>query len=265
MLICFFLSSAATGAVQGSLSTTRKIIQNIDPDLNGDVINIAKYSDLLIYIPANFLSVWLMENYGLRRCIGTGSFFMLSGSILRLMSVTRNLWFWYFGHIVCLASGAFLKNPVTKLATNWFGDKERGFATSIGQVSSPIGLLISQVMIMMMFENDDKHPSNRIRAEERWNNYIWLQALMSIAFVMPALLFIRNKPDSPPSFALREQQKIDAQKKSFKEVMKQLLANKNFLYLFLYFQLVNTVTVYGGEVNAYLDLASYTINEISIA
>jgi len=158
VLISFFLSCAATGAVQGSLSTTRKIIENIDPDLNQEVINYAKYSDLLIYLPANFLSVYLMDNYGLHICIGTGSIFMLSGSILRLMSVTRNLWFWYFGHIVCLASGAFLKNPVTKLATNWFGDQERGIATSIGGVSSPIGLLISQTMILVMFDNDDKLP-----------------------------------------------------------------------------------------------------------
>ncbi len=84
---------------------------------------------------------------------------MLIGSILRfLSSLNRNLWFWYFGHIVCLASGAFLKNPVTKLATNWFGDQERGIATSIGGVSSPIGLLISQTMILVMFDNDDKLP-----------------------------------------------------------------------------------------------------------
>jgi sugar phosphate permease len=159
VLISFFLSCAATGAVQGSLSTTRKIIENIDPDLNQEVINYAKYSDLLIYLPANFLSVYLMDKKGLHACIGTGSIFMLIGSILRFFSsLNRNLWFWYFGHIVCLASGAFLKNPVTKLATNWFGDQERGIATSIGGVSSPIGLLISQTMILVMFDNDDKLP-----------------------------------------------------------------------------------------------------------
>ena len=159
VLISFFLSCAATGAVQGSLSTTRKIIENIDPDLNQEVINYAKYSDLLIYLPANFLSVYLMDKKGLRACIVTGSIFMLIGSILRFFSsLNRNLWFWYFGHIVCLASGAFLKNPVTKLATNWFGDQERGIATSIGGVSSPIGLLISQTMILVMFDNDDKLP-----------------------------------------------------------------------------------------------------------
>jgi hypothetical protein len=121
--------------VQGSLSTTKKIIMNIDNNLTEDKINIAKYSDLVIYFPANFFSVWLIERFGLRVCICLGSIIILFGTVLRFMSVSNNMYFWYFGHIICLSSGAFLKNPVTKLATNWFGDKERALATSIGVVS----------------------------------------------------------------------------------------------------------------------------------
>ena len=81
------------------------------------------------------MSVWLIERYGLRLCISIGSIIMLVGSVLRFLSVSNNMYFWYFGHIACLCSGAFLKNPVTKLASNWFGDKERALATSIGIVS----------------------------------------------------------------------------------------------------------------------------------
>jgi hypothetical protein len=32
---------------------------------------------------------------------------------------------------------------VSKLASNWFGDKERSLATSIGLVSTPLGIFIS--------------------------------------------------------------------------------------------------------------------------
>jgi hypothetical protein len=49
-----------------------------------------------------------------------------------------------------------LKNPVTKLASNWFGDKERGLATAIGIVSGPLGIFISKALIMTNFENQDK-------------------------------------------------------------------------------------------------------------
>ena len=163
------------------------------------MINIAKYSDLVLYLPANFLSVWIIDKYGLRLCISIGSVIMLIGSVMRFISVSSNLYFWYFGHIVCQLSGAFLKNPVTKLASNWFGDKERAFATSVGIVSQPLGLFISQIMIINIFQTDDKLPINRDRAEGRWKLYISIQAILSCAFVIPSLLFIRNKPRSPPS------------------------------------------------------------------
>jgi len=132
VLVSFFLSSSAIGVVQGSLSTTKKIIQNIEPGLNDEWITNAKYADLPLSIVTNFVSVWIIEKYGLRFCTCIGSCIMLFGSILRLMSISSNLYFWYAGHIICLLSGAFLKTPATKIATNWFGDKERGIASSVG-------------------------------------------------------------------------------------------------------------------------------------
>jgi MFS family permease len=127
-------------------------------DLTEDTINIAKYSDLVIYFPANFFSVYLIERFGLRVCICLGSIIMLVGTSLRFLSIFENMYFWYFGHIICMTSGAFLKNPVTKLASNWFGDKERALATSIGVVAQPLGLFISQIMIITIFDNEDKQP-----------------------------------------------------------------------------------------------------------
>jgi sugar phosphate permease len=54
-----------------------------------------------------------------------------------------SIYFWIVGHAICALSQAFLKNPVSKLASNWFGDKERSLATSIGIVSTPLGIFIS--------------------------------------------------------------------------------------------------------------------------
>lgn len=109
----------------------------------------------------NFASIWIIENKGLRRCIQIGAVLMITGSAIRLMtSATGVIWWWYLGHIVCLSSQAYLKNPVTKLASNWFGDKERGLATAIGIVSGPLGILISTLLIMTMFDDQDKiHPN----------------------------------------------------------------------------------------------------------
>ena len=97
-----------------------------------------------------------------------------------------------------------MKNPVSKLASNWFGDKERGFATAIGLVSTPLGIFISQILILMIFERNDKvdeddgGPSNA-ESKARFDKYIIIQSLLTIGMAAPALFLIREKPPSPPS------------------------------------------------------------------
>jgi sugar phosphate permease len=104
----------------------------------------------------NFISIWVIENFGVRKCVIVGSLIMIIGSVLRFLAGFSSIWLWYVGHCVCMTSQAFLKNPVTKLASNWFGDKERGTATAIGIVSTPLGIFIAQIMILLMFKEDDK-------------------------------------------------------------------------------------------------------------
>jgi hypothetical protein len=84
VLFTFFLTSCSTGALNGSLSTNKEIIEKIDEDkMSIDMIRIAKYIYLLIYLPMNFASIWIIENYGLKLCISVGSIIMIGGSAMR--------------------------------------------------------------------------------------------------------------------------------------------------------------------------------------
>jgi hypothetical protein len=84
VLFTFFLTSCSTGALTGSLSTNKEIIYKIGEDkMSSDMIRIAKYIDLLIYLPMNFASIWIIENYGLKLCISVGSIIMIGGSVMR--------------------------------------------------------------------------------------------------------------------------------------------------------------------------------------
>ena len=86
---------------------------------------------------------------------------MLFGSSIRLFALFGSFWPVFFGHILSLSGQAFLKNPVSKLATNWFGDKERGLATGIGIMSGPSGILISKILIMSTMKDTDILVENR--------------------------------------------------------------------------------------------------------
>ncbi len=46
-------------------------------------------------------------------------------------------------------------NNASKLASNWFGDKERGIATAVGSMAVPIGMLISFVLPNAIISNND--------------------------------------------------------------------------------------------------------------
>jgi sugar phosphate permease len=204
VLFSYFLSSTATGAVQGSLSENRAIIDKIEDGMDKSDLDWCKYSDLVMYLPMNFASIWLIENYGLRKCVLAGCFIMILGSAMRFMATFSNGWWWFFGHIVCMSSQAYLKNPVTKLASNWFGDKERGTATAIGIVSGPLGIFISKILILSIFEDDDKKLPTQggttiELARSRFQMFIAIHAILSIGLVVPALFLIREKPPSPPS------------------------------------------------------------------
>ena len=172
--------------------------------MDKEELDFAKYSDLVLYFPMNFASIWLIENYGLKKCISFGSIIMILGTALRLISTCSSIWWWYAGHIICMSAQAYLKNPVTKLASNWFGDKERGLATAIGIVSGPLGIFISKILIITNFDDKDKKDysegGNTIEVTAaRFNTFILIHSIITIAMVTPALILIKDKPPSPPS------------------------------------------------------------------
>ena len=95
-----------------------------------------------------FLSTYLIDNYGLRVCILTGSILIILGSIVRCGAIyTGNFWPVFYGHIISQTGFSFLRNSITKLTNNWFGELERGFATGICIMAVPFGILVCKILI----------------------------------------------------------------------------------------------------------------------
>jgi sugar phosphate permease len=236
VLFAYFLTSSSTGALQGSLSTNRNIIDKFHEELDRNDLIYAKYADLILYLPLNFASIWIIEKYGLRKCISIGSIIMIVGSVLRGTCMLTSVWFWFIGHVICAGSQAFLKNPVSKLASNWFGDKERGIATAIGLVSTPLGIFISQILILMIFDEKDKEDEDDggnpvVESEYRFYKFIVIQSVMTICMATPALFLIKDKPKSPPSMVATKVRPVQ----TFREAFAGLISNNNYILIFLYF------------------------------
>lgn len=225
-----------------------------------------KYSDLVMYLPMNFASIWLIENHGLKKCVIVGSVIMIIGSVMRFMSTFSSGWWWFFGHIVCMSSQAYLKNPVTKLASNWFGDKERGMATAIGIVSGPLGIFISKILILAIFTNKDKLlPENGgstiVESRSHFTTFIAIHSIMSVALVIPALFLIREKPPSPPSMVATKARPVQ----TFREAFYGLKDNVNYMLVFIYFNCVNSVSIYNAEIEPFTNQYEFDLTEQTVA
>lgn len=222
----------------------------------------AKYSDLVMYFPMNFASIWLIENYGLRKCVMVGSIIMIIGSVMRFISTFSSMWWWFFGHVVCMSSQAYLKNPVTKLASNWFGDNERGMATAIGIVSGPLGIFISKISIITNFDDKDKWMPDKGGsaieiAKQHFTSFITVNCILSFALVLPALFLIREKPPSPPSMVATKPRPVQ----TFREAFGGLVSNVNYIFVFMYFNCVNSVSIYNAEIEPFTNQYVFTLSE----
>ena len=172
--------------------------------MNSGDLDWCRYSDLIFFIPTGYISVWLCEKHGLKSSIIVGCLLLITGSMVRLViTFGGSIWWWYYGHMISMSSSAFIKTPITKLASNWFGDKERSLATAVCIVSTPFGIFIAKILTILMFDDKDKFNEFPDRTwsdtNSKFSTYIGILSLISGGTAIPAIFLIRNKPPSPPS------------------------------------------------------------------
>ena len=100
---------------------------------------------------------------------------------------------------------------ISIIANYWFGDKERGRATSIMALSSPFGMLVSFFIQAAYSYRIEQHypyvappppPSTQENEVVRANIYNLLfveNCMITVAVVYFFVVFNQSKPPSPPS------------------------------------------------------------------
>jgi FLVCR family feline leukemia virus subgroup C receptor-related protein len=93
----------------------------------------------------------------------------------------------------------FFFNSSTKLATTWFGDKERGLATALGGIALPIGCILGFALPAIMISDD--LANDKPKGKAKFMEYLIVQNIITSVCTVPTLLFAREKPPTPPSSA----------------------------------------------------------------
>lgn len=215
-------------------------LQSTLQTIYGESLTWINFGTILIsnvsYIPANFLGNYILEKYGLRAGILTGSVFGLIGLWIRFFSYHGFTWIFIGQCFAGMAQPYFYTTP-QKISNTWFGVSERSYSTTFMSccllVGNCIGPIIPQWFITNGADNDTiKHQIQKM---------MFYAAIMgSVCFVFTVLL-MKEKPAVAPSKA------ASAPKHDFKESLKTLLKDRNAMLMITTTAIINgTLVNYGS-------------------
>ena len=177
---------------------------------------------MIVYIPMNIPAAKAIDKFGLKW--GTGIGVILTGifGILRAVSVQYH-WVLIF-QIGCAIGQPFLLNSFTKVSTNWFPEKEKTLATSLGTMFVLLGILLGMLLTPFLVSNDPLNP----RFQDP-TLMLYIYGGIALAFMVIYLIFVKDKPETPPN-AYSDKTKVFETKGTF-----SLFKNKDFNILFILF------------------------------
>lgn len=139
---------------------------------------------MIVYLPVNYFASKGIEKFGLKW--GTGIGVILTGVFGFLRAIVPNYWVVFAFQIMCAIGQPFVLNSFTKLAINWFPEKEKALAVSLGTV----GILLGAALGMFL-------PGIFLSAGI--GTILYILGGGALLFMVLYLIFVKDKPDSPPN------------------------------------------------------------------
>ena len=148
----------------------------------------------LAFVPFGPASTWLLDTKGLRFSLLSVTALNAVGAAVRFVadfvpSPHGKLGLVFLGQTLCaIAQPAILSCP-TLLAETWFAENQRVVANTVASLANPVGIAIGTVLPPMLVSSADG-------SDMRWMMLYF--SLPSFA-VMVLILFVKDKPPTPPS------------------------------------------------------------------
>lgn len=250
------MAQAAVGMVSGTCAVTATVVKEVY-ELSLFQANLTNFCYYIMYVPGNFLSIAILNRYGMKVTIVCGTLFILIGAWIRCFIIFTGFTPFYVGSFIAALGQPFLMNLPSKVASNWFGDKERATASSLGALSVFIGAMLSFTLPQLIFAND--YSQNFEQGRRDFCMFLMIQTLLISVFTIPALSFVKEEPPSPPSIVANDTNND----MGLKEGLKELVTNKNYILMFLIYLLIYGIHASMGAVYANL-AATYDYNVAEI-
>jgi len=173
---------------------------------------------LVIYIPMSFVGNYIIDEKGLRIAIVLGAALTIVGLWIRTLC-KDSFYFISLGQVLGAIGAPCILNTPQKISASWYGPEGRAISTTLLSLGAPIGVGAGFFM-SGFFVN--KYDTKEQGLEQVWD-LMWFTAVWGTILLLPALFLMREKPPTPPSAGAAKE------KYNYKESLKQLSQNKNFL------------------------------------
>jgi MFS family permease len=219
VLVVFMFNVAITQILWLTFAPISRDVAAVYTRGNVDYIDFLSVLFMVVMIPLTIPSAWCIDKYGLKWGTGIGVIFLDLCGFLRIFSPNYN---WLFVFTVgCSIGQPFVLNSFTKVASNWFPEKEEVLASGLLTMALFVGLVIA------MFAPDIilSHFRQVGTIKQGIDVILTIYGLIALAGLILFLIFIRDKPELPPN-------PIAAEKKVSMTVgLKSLFRNRDFLLL----------------------------------
>ncbi|KAE9548869.1 hypothetical protein FO519_007920 [Halicephalobus sp. NKZ332] len=174
---------------------------------------------MLCTIPVGVAAMWLGRTLGLRWAILIAAWTNGIGGLIRLGSTFLSPEYRFpvgiFGQAIAAIAYPFIMFLPTKVAAAWFPDNQRAFATTVGIMSNPLGVLLANLISPQIVQD----PSHVIRVN------IMTAVPSLIACVLATAVITRSEPKHPPTISASKKQM------DFLPGIKSCFTNKEYLIL----------------------------------
>ena len=149
---------------------------------------------MMSFLLVNFPSVIVLDKLGLKYGLIIGISLTTLGLWLRCL-INIHFTFAMVGQTIMALAFPFTFNAPALLSANWFGEKERIYATSTGANASILGVGLGY-LIPIIFVSDNDRGST---AEAHIFNLMLCLSIMSTLILIPLIFTFQAKPINPPA------------------------------------------------------------------
>jgi len=176
---------------------------------------------LIIFPPMTFVSNYIIDELGMRPSILIGNFLTIIGMWLRTLS-HESFYYIFAGQVLGALGGPCILNTPQKVSAVWYPPSERTLSTTLLSIASPFGVAIGFFLPAMTVTLTGAADGYK----DQVNYLMFIVAIGGTVLLIPSFFLLKEKPLTPPS------KSAEKEKYSYKESLKSLARNKNFL-LFL--------------------------------